>query len=64
MLNTWWEETKQRFIHEIMLHVHVDNKDAIDFYLSQGFKKGDEVKNYYKDQQLANPDAVILALSI
>lgn len=58
------EETKQRFIHEIMLHVHVDNEDAMDFYLGQGFKKGDVVKNYYKDQQLANPDAIILALAI
>lgn len=58
------EETKKKFIHEIVLHVHVDNKQAIDFYLKQGFKQNEVVKDYYKEQQLPNPDAVILSLSV
>ena len=57
------EETKQKFIHEVLAHVHVDNKDALDWYLKKGFVKSDEVvKDYYKEQGLENPDAWVISL--
>ncbi|RCK59572.1 N-alpha-acetyltransferase 50 [Candida viswanathii] len=58
------EETKKRFIHEIIIHVHVSNEDAIGWYRKQGFKQGELVKDYYKDQGLDNPDAYIFTLSV
>ncbi|ODV69703.1 acyl-CoA N-acyltransferase [Hyphopichia burtonii NRRL Y-1933] len=59
------DKTKEKFIHQIVIHVHVDNKHAIDWYLKKGFTKDDEIlKDYYKEQGLSNPDAVILSLSI
>lgn len=57
-------ETKRRFIHEIMLHVHVENSQAIGWYLKHGFIKNGEVKEYYKEQGLSNPDAVILSIKV
>lgn len=53
-------EAKKRFIHEVVLHVSVDNKNAIEWYVKMGFVKGDVVKDYYKEQGLENPDAVIM----
>ena len=36
-------------VDEIMLHVQISNKDAIDFYTKGfGFLKGPMVENYYK----------------
>lgn len=57
-------ETKRRFIHEVMLHVHVENSQAIGWYLKHGFIKNGEVKEYYKEQGLSNPDAVILSIKV
>lgn len=53
------EQTKEKFIHKIVLHVHVDNKDAQKWYESRGFVKGDVAADYYKEQGLDNPDAYI-----
>lgn len=64
LLNWLIEETKQKFIHSIVLHVHVDNEDAIGWYTKKGFVKGELVKDYYKEQGLTNPDAYILSLTI
>lgn len=58
------EETKRRFMHEVLLHVHVENTQAIEWYLKHGFSKNDEVKDYYKQQGLSNPDAVILTIKV
>lgn len=58
------EETKRRFMHEIMLHVHIENSQAIEWYLKQGFVKTDNVKDYYKEQGLSNPDAVVLSIKV
>lgn len=58
------EEAKLKFVHELVLHVHVDNTDAIDWYKKKGFKEiGEKVFDYYKQQGLTNPDAVILSLT-
>lgn len=59
------EEAKLKFVHEVMLHVHIENTDAIDWYKKKGFKQiGETVPNYYKEQGLENPDAVILSITI
>ncbi|SGZ56328.1 CIC11C00000001845 [Sungouiella intermedia] len=63
LLNWAIEEAKLRFVHEIVLHVHVDNTAAIEWYKKKGFSQvGEKVVNYYKEQGLENPDAVILSL--
>lgn len=57
-------EAKERFVHEIFLHVHVKNEDAIAWYKKKGFVQKDEVvKDYYKQQGLADPDALILSIT-
>ncbi|KAK6460091.1 acyl-CoA N-acyltransferase [Scheffersomyces coipomensis] len=59
------EETKNKFVHEILLHVHIDNKTTIEWYEKHGFIKDDDiVKDYYKAQGLENPDAYILTLKV
>lgn len=58
------EETKNRFVHQIVLHVHVGNKEAVEWYLQQGFEKVGELKDYYKEQGLGAPDALILSLAV
>lgn len=59
------EETKKKFIHEIIIHVHVDNEVGLNWYLKRGFVKNEEVvKDYYKDQGLQNPDAYVLTLTV
>lgn len=58
------EETKRRYIHEVVLHVSTENSKAIDWYLKKGFTKKEEVKDYYKEQGLSQPDAIILSLSV
>lgn len=59
------EQAKEKFIHEIFLHVHVVNTKAIEWYEKKGFKRSsDVVKDYYKQQGLTEPDAVVLTLSV
>lgn len=58
------EETKRRFMHEILLHVHVENSEVIEWYSKHGFVKNDDVKDYYKEQGLSNPDAVVLSIKV
>lgn len=58
------EETKNKFIHEIVLHVHIDNKDALEWYKKHDFVEKDLIKDYYKNQNLLNPDAYVLSLKI
>ncbi|KAK6204962.1 acyl-CoA N-acyltransferase [Scheffersomyces amazonensis] len=59
------EQSKTRFVHEILLHVHVDNTESIEWYEKQGFTKSqDIIKDYYKAQGLENPDAYILSLTV
>lgn len=58
------DETKKKFIHEIIIHVHVQNEESINWYKKQGFKQGEIVKDYYKDQNLDTPDAFIFTLSV
>lgn len=64
LLNHLIDETKNKFIHEIVLHVHVENKEAIEWYKRHGFEQKDLIKDYYKNQQLNNPDAYILSIKI
>ncbi|KAF3993138.1 hypothetical protein FT663_00962 [Candidozyma haemuli var. vulneris] len=59
------EQAKEKFIHEIFLHVHAVNTTAIEWYEKKGFKKSPEVvKDYYKQQGLNEPDAVLLTLTV
>lgn len=56
---------QEKYIHAIVLHAHVSNTLAISWYEHQGFVADDVVlKDYYKNQQLDTPDAVILRLEI
>lgn len=64
LLNYLIEETKTRFIHEIVLHVASSNTKVIDWYLKRGFVKKEEIKDYYKEQGLEQPDAWILSLAV
>lgn len=58
------EEAKLKFVHEVVLHVHVENTAAIDWYKKKGFKQiGDTVVDYYKQQGLEKPDAVVLSIT-
>lgn len=57
------EETKLRFVHAIVLHVHVGNTAALEWYKKRGFVQGDLVENYYKLQGLADPDAYVMTLA-
>lgn len=58
------KQTKERFVHEIALHVHVDNKEAIEWYKKKGFQQQEVVKDYYKQQELPNPDAYIFKMTV
>jgi ribosomal protein S18 acetylase RimI-like enzyme len=42
------EEVRSKGVQEILLHVQIDNEDAIKFYQRLGFEKGEMVENYYK----------------
>lgn len=64
MLQFVEEQTKERFIHEIVLHVHSQNVEAIKWYEAHGFSRGDVVQGYYLDQGLDNPDAVIFSKKV
>lgn len=59
LLQYFEEQTKEKFIHKIILHVHVDNTEAQKWYETRGFVKGDMVADYYKEQGLEHPDAYI-----
>lgn len=58
------DETKKRFIHEIILHTNTENDDAIQWYLKRGFEKIEEVPNYYTEQGLENANALVLSLKV
>lgn len=65
LLNWLISQTKDRFVHDIALHVHVDNTEALEWYKKKGFVQlPDIVKNYYLQQGLPNPDAYILTLKV
>lgn len=56
--------TKEKFVHQIVLHAHVDETAAIEWYKKRGFVQAPEViKDYYKQQGLPHPDAVVLSLT-
>lgn len=58
------EETKKRYIHEVFLHVHAADTHAIEWYKKKGFEQIDVVKNYYQQQELDHPDAVVLKIKV
>ncbi|KAF6066967.1 Acetyltransferase (GNAT) family protein [Candida albicans] len=64
LLNYLIEETKKRFIHEIIIHVSVANHEAISWYKKQGFSQGELVTDYYKDQGLESPEAYIFTIAV
>ncbi|ODV61443.1 peptide alpha-N-acetyltransferase subunit NAT5 [Ascoidea rubescens DSM 1968] len=62
------DKCSEYFLHEIVCHVWVDNKEAMQFYEKNGFKvKNALVKDYYKSytNDLNNQtDAIYLSLTI
>ncbi|CAK9437159.1 uncharacterized protein LODBEIA_P15590 [Lodderomyces beijingensis] len=58
------EQTRNRFIHEIMIHVEARNSKIVEWYAKRGFVKGEIVVDYYKDQGLQDPDALIMKRTI
>jgi ribosomal protein S18 acetylase RimI-like enzyme len=54
--------TLHPYIDEIFLHVWILNADAIRFYERLGFKKTENVKNYYR--RIESPDAVVMRLQL
>lgn len=59
------EQAKERFIHEIYVHVHIKNDSAIHWYEKKGFERSSEpVKGYYELQNLNEPDALVLTLKV
>lgn len=61
LLNWLVEQAKERYIHQLLLHVHVDNKEAVAYYEKFGFTSSGIAQDYYKNQGLQNPHAVILS---
>ncbi|KAI3405991.2 NAT5 [Candida oxycetoniae] len=58
------EQTKKRFVHEIIIHVQTCNESALEWYTKKGFEKGELVKDYYKNQELDSPDAFVMKLRV
>ncbi|ODV96366.1 hypothetical protein PACTADRAFT_33539 [Pachysolen tannophilus NRRL Y-2460] len=58
------QETIKKFIHTIKLHCWVENKPGVEWYLKNGFQVEEIVKDYYKEQELVNPDAMLLVKTI
>mmetsp|Transcript_9974 Transcript_9974/g.18726 ORF Transcript_9974/g.18726 Transcript_9974/m.18726 type:complete len:169 (-) Transcript_9974:235-741(-) len=52
------EDCKKMGIGEIILHVQINNHDAIKFYERLDFERGEVVENYYK--RIDPPDCYIL----
>lgn len=58
------DQTKDKFIHVIYVHVHIDNTESVEWYKKQGFTEKETIKDYYKSQGLENPDAMVLSLEV
>lgn len=66
MLLEWLiKRATELFVHQIALHLHVSNTEALAWYMRKGFvQQNDIAKNYYKQQGIENPDAYILTLAV
>lgn len=64
LLNHLINETKLRFIHEIVVHVQTTNSTAIEWYERHGFTQKHTVVDYYKPQGLDHPNAYVYSLMI
>lgn len=53
------EYARSLFVHEVYVHVWVENQDAVEWYESRGFKKGQLTKNYY--HKLVPRDAWVMS---
>lgn len=51
-------------LDEIYVHVHVDNKQAIEFYNKFGFSQIGQIEDYYRNNVVSPPIAVVLARPI
>ncbi|EGV64184.1 N-acetyltransferase 5 [Yamadazyma tenuis] len=58
------DQTKQKYIHDVCVHVHVTNTHALEWYEKHGFEQKSLVKDYYKLQGLESPDAYLLYLKV
>jgi len=54
------EQAKKSFIHEVTAHVWIEQTEVLEWYKKQGFEEKAKVENYYKDQKLENPTAVLI----
>lgn len=58
------EETKKKFIKEVHINVLKNDEKLILWYQHHGFEITGEIKDYYKDHNLAEPDAVSMSKKI
>lgn len=57
------DQAKERYVHELVLHVHTENTDALQWYEKHGFRSSGVATDYYKNHGLNNPHAAILSYS-
>lgn len=55
------EQAKKAFIHEVTAHVWVEQPEVLKWYVEKlGFEEDGKIDNYYKEQKLDNPTAVLV----
>lgn len=62
LVNYVVEEAKKSYVHEITLHVWTKQQDVREWYAKLGFQDKEIVPQYYKDQKLDQPDAVLMSM--
>jgi ribosomal protein S18 acetylase RimI-like enzyme len=62
LVNYAIEEAKKSYIHEITLHVWVKQQEVKEWYEKLGFTEKEIIPDYYKQQQLEQPDAVLMSM--
>lgn len=56
------DEAKKSYVHEVTLHVWTEMKETKEWYEKIGFSEKEVIPGYYKDQNLDNPDAVLMSM--
>ncbi len=54
------ERAKKSFIHEVTAHVWVEQPEVLEWYKKLGFEEKEKIENYYKEQKLDNPTAILI----
>ncbi|ODV89676.1 hypothetical protein CANCADRAFT_142051 [Tortispora caseinolytica NRRL Y-17796] len=56
------EVCREKKVHEIVIHVSVENEDALAWYKKRGFEQTGTLEGYYK--QLSNTKAAVLVKKV